>query len=404
MEKLGVTVELYPLRRWHLAVNHPEAREWQARAHFHPFFSFSILRAQWRFIRKDPGSYFKAWAEVLRGTWGSLNFLLGAMAIFPKAVMFASQMMEEGITHIHAQFANHPTVAAMIAHRLTGIPFSFTARGTDIQVDQRMLKQKIEASQFAIAVASYNKEIMVEHGGTNLGDKIHVIHGGIDVERLTPSPRNRSTGMFRILCVARFEEVKGHRYLVDACRLLRNRGVAFECILVGDGPLLSSINKQIKQAGIGDGVRILGARVYDEVIDELRRADVVVLPTAPTANGKREGIPNVLKEAMACDVPVVATAVGGIPELVEDRRTGILVAPKDPASLADALQLLHGDPDLRLRLGRAGRAKVVREFNLRVSVVKRAQLFLGLSGPGELVPEFDVRDSADSPAPSALLA
>jgi len=383
MEELGVRIELYPLRRLRNTVNHSETEKWLHRAHFHPLLSVPILRAQWQAIRRAPGAYFKLWAEVLGGTWGSLNFFLGAIAIFPKAVFFASKMKEQGVTHIHAQFANHPAVAALIAHRLTGIPFSFTARGTDVQVDRRMLKQKLEASEFAIAVASYNKKIMAEECGPDARDKIHVIYGGVDVERLTPSVRSHSTGAFRILCVARFEEVKGHHYLVEACRRLRERGVAFECRLVGDGPLLARIKKHIKRMGLSSEVRLLGGRTYQEVIQELRRADVVVSPAVPTRNGKREGIPNVLKEAMACAVPVVASAVGGIPELVEDGQTGILVAPRDAVLLADALKRLSDDPALRFRLGRSGRAKVVREFNLKISTATRAKLFLGNPVRGE---------------------
>jgi glycosyltransferase involved in cell wall biosynthesis len=383
MEELGVRIELYPLRRLRNTVNHSETEKWIHRAHFRPFLSVPILRAQWQVIRRAPGAYFKLWAEVLRGTWGSLNFFLGAIAIFPKAVLFAEEMKERGVTHIHAQFANHPAVAAFIAHRLTGIPFSFTARGTDVQVDRHMLKEKLDASEFAIAVASYNKKIMAQECGPDAHDKIHVIYGGIDVERLTPSLRSRSTGPFRILCVARFEEVKGHRYLVEACRLLRERGVAFECRLVGDGPLLSTIEKQIKRVGLSSEVRLLGGSTYQEVIQELRRADVVVSPAVPTANGKREGIPNVLKEAMACGVPVVASAVGGIPELVENGETGILVAPRDAVLLADTLKRLSDDPALRSRLGRSGRVKVVREFNLKVSTAKRAKLFVGYPANGE---------------------
>lgn len=383
MEELGVRIELYPLRRLRNTVNHSETEKWIHRAHFRPFLSVPILRAQWQVIRRAPGAYFKLWAEVLRGTWGSLNFFLGAIAIFPKAVLFAKEMKERGVTHIHAQFANHPAVAALIAHRLTGIPFSFTARGTDVQVDRHMLKEKLDASEFAIAVASYNKKIMAQECGPDAHDKIQVIYGGVDVERLTPSLRSRSTGPFRILCVARFEEVKGHRYLVEACRLLRERGVALECRLVGDGPLLSTIEKQIKRVGLSREVRLLGGSTYQEVIQELRRADVVVSPAVPTANGKREGIPNVLKEAMACGVPVVASAVGGIPELVENGETGILVAPRDAVLLADTLKRLSDDPALRSRLGRSGRVKVVREFNLKVSTAKRAKLFVGYPANGE---------------------
>ena len=375
MEMLGVAVELYPLRWGRAPVTHEEAERWIRRAHYHPFFSLSVLRAQWHFIRRDPAGYFQVWAEVLRGTWGSANFFLGAIALFPKAVLFAYEMVSLGITHVHAHFANHPAVAALIIHRLTGIPFSFTARGTDIQVDQHMLRDKVDAAECAIAVSSYNKKIIVDECGPGVREKVHVIYGGVDVDLLSPD-RSRSDGPFQILCVARFEEVKGHAYLVEACRLLRERGVVFECRLLGNGPLLPVVEKQVANAGLLKEVRLLGPRTYHEVVCELQQADTVVLPTAPTASGKCEGIPNVLKEAMACGLPVIASAVGGIPELVDDGRTGFLVPPKNAAALADALQRLSEDEALRCQFGRAGRAKVVRDFNLRISTERRASLFL----------------------------
>jgi len=381
MEKLGVAVELYPLRRQYPQVVHPEAERWTKLAHYHPFLSLAVLRAQWHFIRRDPLGYLKLLAEICQGTWGSANFFLGAVAIFPKAVLFALQMNTQGIRHVHAHFANHPAVAALIIHRLTGIPFSFTARGSDVQVERKMLKEKVEAAQFVIAVSSDNKQIMVDECGPSVSKKIHVIYGGVDVDRLSPQFSDRSAGPLKILCVARLEEVKGHTYLVEACRILRERGIAFECRLVGEGPLFMPIEMQIKQTGLGKEVRLVGPLSYQEVIKEMERADVVVLQTAPTAQGDREGIPNVLKESMACGRPVVACGVGGIPELVDHERTGILVALKNPDALADALQRLYEDSALRNRLGRAGREKIVREFNLKTSTTKRARLFLGAPAP-----------------------
>jgi glycosyltransferase involved in cell wall biosynthesis len=377
MEKLGITSELFPLRRLRGKITHPEAGQWIQRAHYRPFLSWRVLRAQWHFIRRDLTGYSKLWAEMLRAAWGSADYFFGTMVIFPKTVLCAKEMVEQGITHVHAQFASHAATAALIIHRLTGIPFSFTARGTDVQVYRQMLKEKIEAAQSVVAVSSDNKNIMAAECGPSMRQKIRVIHGGVDVERLAPRNDKRAGGPFRILCVARFEEVKGHAYLVEACRLLRVRGVAFECRLVGDGELVDKIKKQVEKAKLGDAIHLLGWRAYPDVVQELRHADVVVLPTAPTANGKREGSPTVLKEAMSSGLPVVASPVGGIPEIVENEQTGLLVTPRDASALADALQRLVGDNALRERLGRAAREKVVRDFNLRTNTVVRAELFLG---------------------------
>jgi colanic acid/amylovoran biosynthesis glycosyltransferase len=384
MEDLGVCVDLYPLRRTYPKITHPEAGRWIECAHFHPYLSLAILRAQWHFLRRHPMKYLNVLAEVLHGTLGSANFFLGAIAIFPKTVLFAQEMSSQGIEHVHAHFANHPAVAALIIHRLTGIPFSFTARGSDVQVDRHMLKQKIAAADFAAAVSADLKRIMVEECGSGLQDKIHVIRGGVDVDRLTPKSNRRSAGPLRILCVARFEEVKGHTYLVEACRILRQRGIPFECRLIGEGDLLHAIELQIDAAGLDQAIQRLGPRSYQEVIDEIAQSDVLVLPTAPTADGDREGMPTVLQEAMACGLPVVSCRVDGIAELVDDERTGILVPPKNSTALADALQRLHDDPALCHRMGRAGRARIVQEFSLKKNTARRASLFLQRKSASEL--------------------
>jgi colanic acid/amylovoran biosynthesis glycosyltransferase len=374
MAKLGVTVELYSLLREHPKVVHPEAEKWVKRAHYLPFLSPKILRTHWHFIRHDPVRYFRTVAEVLRGTWGCLRCFGAALAFFPKAVRFAYEMEEQAIQHVHAHFAYHSAVAALIIHRLTGIPFSFTARGSDVQSDAHMLKEKVEAADFVISVSEFNRDIILRKCGPGVDNKIHVIHGGVNVDRLSPRPKSGTHRLLRILCVARFEEVKGHIYLVEACKVLQERGLPFECRLVGDGPLVLQIENQIKQSGLSGEVLLLGPRPYDEVIEQFSCADVVVLATTPTASGKREGIPNVLKEAMACGVPVVAAASGGIPELV-DESCGILVSPRDPAAIADALQRLYDHPARRRQMGKSGREKIVREFNLNLSTARRAELF-----------------------------
>ncbi|TNF90938.1 MAG: colanic acid biosynthesis glycosyltransferase WcaL [Gammaproteobacteria bacterium] len=380
IERLGMTVEICPLLRGRERVAHDAVGDLVERARYHGFLSLPILYALWHFLRRRPLAYFKTLVEILTGTFGSANFFFGALAIFPKAVRLAYELEALGVVHVHAQFANHPAVAALIVHRLTDIPFSFTARGSDIHVDRRMLKEKLEAASFGITVSAHNKELMLQECRSHLRDKIHVIYGGIDTELFSPSSEGRrdrtSAGPFSILCVARFEEVKGHACLIEACQLLRARGVDFHCQLIGDGPLRPRIERQIARSGLGDRVQLLGACPHRKVIERLSAGGVFALATVPAASGKREGIPNVLKEAMSCGLPVVASLISGIPELVEDGRSGLLVPPGDPRALASALERLEKDPRLRQRLGQAGREKVVRDFNLRVSTARRAELFL----------------------------
>jgi glycosyltransferase involved in cell wall biosynthesis len=170
-------------------------------------------------------------------------------------------------------------------------------------------------------------------------------------------------------------EVKGHTYLIDACRILNDRNVNFECHLIGDGPDRPSLEQQVASASLESRVCFHGQLTHQEIARYLQNVDAMVVPSVPTNEGRREGIPVVLMEAMASCVPVVASGISGIPELVEDQISGLLVPPRQPQAIADALEQLSTNPDLRSRLGREGRLKVEREFNLGNNSARLLQIF-----------------------------
>jgi len=377
LQQQGVPVEVFPLINERASVMHPEARQFVERAHYQPVLSGPILKAQGKFLRSNPKSYFGLWWDVLRGTAGSTNYMIGGLGVLPKAARFAEEMTKQGITHIHAHFANHPAVAAFAIHRLTGIPFSFTVHAHDLYVDQHMLAQKVRAAAFVVAISEYNKEFIVRHCGADVRDKIFVVHCGVDTRLFQPRQKEPGSGPFTIVCVGSLEEKKGQRYLVEACRLLKARGLDFVCHLIGEGQTRPALERQIQQAGLSGLVRLEGGKPRDEVARMLSQADVVALPSIVTKSGKMEGIPVALMEPLACEVPVVSTRISGIPELVEDGETGLLVPPQDAAALANALARLAANPELGRRMGRAGRAKVLREFDLSENTTKLSQLMIG---------------------------
>lgn len=375
MEEAGAALELFPLLHHRKGARHPEALAYEQRAHFAPCLSVAVVGANIRRMIKDPAGYARLWWRMLRGTAGSLNFMGGAIAFLPKVVLFAERMEALGIEHVHAHFANHPALAALAVHHLTGIPFSFTAHGSDLHVDRRMLTEKVENAAFVVAVSRYNRELIVEECGEQVRGKVRVIHCGADptvFDGERPSERAEGSDL-RIACVASFEEVKGHRYLLAACRVLRDRGVRVRCDLVGDGPLRESVKNLVQELRLEDDVILHGAVPRADVKRVLDGADVAVLASSPTRSGKREGIPVALMEAMACGLPVVASGVSGIPELVEHERSGLLVPPGDPRSLAHALERLARDPDARCRMGATGRRKILEQFDL----TQGAHLLLG---------------------------
>lgn len=377
LQQQGIEVEVFPLINERAKVIHAEAKPFVARAHYLPVFSLSILFANLYFLMKKPAAYLGMWLAVLRGTFGSLNYMAGGLGIIPKAAKFAYDMQRLGITHVHAHFANHPTVAAFVINRLTGIPFSFTAHAHDLYVDQHMLKEKVRAAKFVVAISEYNKNLITKYAGEAMRNKIKIVHCGVDTRLFQPRQKSAGQAPFTIVCVGSLEEKKGQTYLVEACKILKQRGLVFVCHLIGDGASRPALEAQISRDGLADVVKLEGGRPRDEVLKMLARADVVSLPSIRTKSGKMEGIPVALMEPLACEVPVVSTRISGIPELVEDGLTGLLVAPEDPVALANALQRLANDPELGIRLGQAGREKVLREFDLKDNTAMLAQLMIG---------------------------
>jgi glycosyltransferase involved in cell wall biosynthesis len=364
-EELGVVVSVYPLLRERAKVMHPEARQLLHRVRYLPFVSWPIVRSQFQWLRRAPGRYMSALWAVLRGTWGSARFLLGGLAFFPKVAHAARMMQADGIAHVHCHFASHPALAGFVIHRLTQIPFSFTAHAHDLFVDRHMLRQKVAESAFVVAISRYNRDCIVSECGTEYGDKVHVIHCGVDTTVFSPANAYERSDELSILCVGTLDPRKGQAHLVDSCRILAGRGVPFRCKIVGGAGDRHALEARVTASGLDGRVELVGWQTRPEIVDLMRAADVVVAPSVPLRDGRQEGIPVTLMEAMATGVPVVASAISGIPELVEDGRNGLLVAPADPDALADALEKLQSSADLRRRLGSAGREKVLRSFELR---------------------------------------
>ncbi|MBZ0270059.1 glycosyltransferase [bacterium] len=377
LEARGVPVDVHPLLREKEEVAHPEAERLMQRIRFHPFVSLPILMSNLHYLFRKPGAYLRAWFDVLTGTMGSMNFFVGALGVLPKSVQFAREMERAGVTHVHAHFATHPAVAALVIHRLTGIPFSFTVHGHDLHVEKTFLTRKVREAAFVVSISKYNRETIVEHCGEWAREKIRIVHCGVDPLVFEFRDRSADPAPLKMLNIGRFDEVKGHEYLVDACGQLRDAGVPFVCDIVGGGPRMEMIRGQIEAAGLTEQVRILGAQPRPEVARLIREAQVFVLPSVMAANGEREGIPVALMEAMVAGLPVVSSVLSGIPELVESGESGLLVPPRDADALAAALKRLAEDPALRAKLGRAGRAKVEAEFDLAGNIDKLTSLLLG---------------------------
>ncbi len=392
LQEEGHAVEVFPLLREHESVMHEAAAPLARRAHYLPFLSLAILGSQLHHLVRRPRRYLGTLIAVLRGTWRSRNFLVGALGIFPKVAHMARLMEAEGVDHVHCHFANHPALAGFIIRRLTDIPYSFTAHGSDLHVDRTMLCHKVDEAAFVVPISNYNRDVIVNECGASASAKLVVIHTGVDTEHFRPRPHEEPARPFTIVCVGTLHEVKGQGHLIRACQRLAQGGIDFVCHLVGEGPDRPMLERVIAEAGLADRMLLDGVMAREALADLLAASDVLVTPSVPTAQGKREGIPVVLMEAMSSGLPVVASRLSGIPELVEDGVSGLLVEPGDADGLAAALARLQGDVSLRQRLAASGRRTVVAEFDVRMNARRLAEQIASSRG------EPDGRERATTPS------
>jgi glycosyltransferase involved in cell wall biosynthesis len=239
-----------------------------------------------------------------------------------------------------------------------------------------MLAEKIREASFVVTISEYNRQFLRRLYGKLASDKMVMVRCGVDPTVFVPPQRpvRSSAQPMTIVCVASLLDYKGHPYLLDACEQLRQRGVPFRCLLIGDGKERPAIEAHIARLKLWDEVTLMGRQSRDRVSELLAKSDALVMPSVVTPSGMMDGIPNSLFEALATELPVVASAISGIPELVEDGRTGLLVPERDAGALAEALIKLYENPNLGRRLAKAGREKVLRDFNLRQNVSRLCQL------------------------------
>jgi colanic acid/amylovoran biosynthesis glycosyltransferase len=370
LQKFGVEIDIFPLIHQQESVIHAEVELLTPQVHYISFFSLSAIRDHLFWFHKTPTIYIQTLLGVILKNMRSIKFLSRALIVILLSAQFARRIEELGIEHIHAHSATHPTLMAYIIWRLTRIPYSFTAHSTDIYFNQTMLSEKIDHASFVATISEYNRNFLQNTYPNIPVGKIKIIHCGIDPAKFQKKTKQGISNSFNIICVARLEKIKGHIYLIEACALLKAQNVDFNCYLVGDGELHSQVQEQINRLNLIHAVKILGFQPHEQVVDLLAQADILVLPSIS------EGIPVSAMEAMATGIPVIATSVTGVPELVEDGVTGLLVPSQNSRALFEALLKLCNSKKLRLLMGKAGREKVIKEFNLQNSAAALYNIFI----------------------------
>ena len=283
-----------------------------------------------------------------------------------QAVRLAELIRERGIGHLHAHFASVATTVARLASLLSGVPYSFTAHAKDIyhqSVDAEDLRRKLADAHHVVTVSDYNLAHLRETYGPD-ADRVQRVYNGLDLtDAAWSDPADRAP---LIVAVGRLVEKKGFDVLLDALALLHQRRPEARAVIAGDGALADDLRAQRDRLGLQDVVDLPGPIPQTEVRDLLARAAVFAAPCVVGPDGNRDGLPTVLLEAMAAGAPAVSTDVTGIPEVVRDEETGLLVPQHDPVRLAAALGRLVTDRALASRLSRAARALVESSFDVHV--------------------------------------
>lgn len=400
---LGVEIQVFALRPPKSTSQSLQATSLGAKTYYRPsFFSWNMWGSNLRALWRSPGRYFNTLARLLAWTGMNPVHCLKSLGLFPVAAAFAEAIRERGIRHIHAHWATYPTTMAYIISRLLDIPYSFTAHAYDATLIRAMMKEKVRRAAFIVTCTHQNRQLLSALLPEATA-KIMVSYHGVFLDRFAPAGKPVSQGRDKLVIVScgSLYPRKGFPDLLEACRLLRDKGVKFHCMIIGEGPLRPRLERSIRSHGLDGYVHMHGAVPHEEVARHYRTADLFVLPCVTHYLGWGElftnpvlllevglaipfrsimdGIPNVLVEAMATGIPVISTWTSAIPELVRDEWNGLLVPPHDPVRLVQAIERLLLDPALRQFLGRNAVADARARFDRRKNIETLAVIFSRLT-------------------------
>ena len=369
--------------------------------------TFAILPPSWprlagahlRLALSKPSAYLSVLVGALRLAPAGPRGLLWQLFYFVEAVVMWDECRRRAIRHIHVHFANVSADVALLASRIGSAvepqrpwSWSFTMHGPTEFFDVRhfRLAEKLRHARFVVCISDFARSQLMALSEPGAWSKLTVVHVGIPIDQFTPLGGNSSFAAHNVLCIGRLVPEKGQAVLIEAVARLAGRSEPVSVTFAGGGSQRKALESLAERLGIADWVSFRGAVGQEELHALYEEASVFCLPSFS------EGVPVVLMEAMAMRVPVITTTITGIPELIEDGRSGMLVPPGRPDRLADALRRLLADESLRRELGSSGREKVMEEFDAEVSAAQLHALFVEQLGGGPL--RRQSRTSRDEPA------
>lgn len=310
------------------------------------------------------------------------------------ALYFAEQFRRFGVEHVHVHFANRATHTALFLKEISGLPFSFTTHGQDFMVDlgsDALLKEMCEAASFIVSVCDYSRDLLARKC-PEAEPKMVRIYNGMepgDFPSARPPQTSRPAGPTRILSIGRLIEFKGFHRLIEAVGLAKEKGADLNVRIVGEGPWREQLQGQIDTLGLNHAITLVGRRSLEEVAGEFAQADAFALACVVDGKGASDLLPTVITEAMLNSLPVISTTVAGVPEMIEEGRTGYVVAPNDVGAFAEALVRIASYPAHARAMGDSGRRLASERFAVSHTIAQLGAKFL------------ETQALADLPAPAA---
>lgn len=277
-----------------------------------------------------------------------------------EALLLGQWMQKQNVRHLHVHFATPAASVGLLVKTVFGYSFSFTVHGPDEFYDASgyNLPEKILAADFIFCISHYARSQVMKLSPVSAWSKFDVCRLGVDTQRFIPAVKSQANASCQLLCVGRLTSAKGQAILLEAVAQLKQQGTAVNLTLVGTGADEQSLKHHAETLGITTQVTFTGAVDQDHILDYYHAADVFVLPSFA------EGLPVVLMEAMAMEIPCITTMITGVPELIENGQNGLLVPASDSDGLTQAIKQLAENPVLRQQLGKAGRLKVLSDYDL----------------------------------------
>lgn len=380
LHRLGCDVRIFHLTHFNTGDTiHDFARPTLDWATDYPYLlSGSVIAATWRSLRKQPAVVLKLTRDIITGCRRDPVMMLKSLFILPKSLRIAAELEQWKADHVHAAYAGHPATAAWIIHRMTGIPFSCSSHAHDLFETQALLSTKLPEAAFVRTISEYNRAFILQHVPQLADRPPVVIHVGNYVDDLSPV-QDRPRNGFRLLYVGSLEYRKGVDLLLRAAAQLELDDWHLD--VLGDGPEGASLSRLAETLGIAGRVTFHGRKRNEAVQQAMREASLLVVPSRIGPRNQTEGLPTVIVEAFSLELPVIATRLTGIPEIVRQDETGILFEMEDVDGIAAAITRVAADPDTAAAWARAGRRLVEREFDQRVNAARLFDLISDAMGP-----------------------